>query len=211
MNEKIFLHTINNDMSDFYRPKKQKETLEKILSSGKILSRRNLGYPEESFTNFSGMDYISLSDYEKRFVSNKGARHYNSYYAYVRQGLSISFPQESLKVIEPTIIAISSRDSNGYRRMYELGLREDERFTDLPDEVQVRDSIDVSKSNGIIFPTKEFMYSRPLTTRRKMIELMKVELDTIRTMLDKYNYDLSIYDVDTLEELNDDNILTLSK
>ena len=95
--------------------------------------------------------------------------------------------------------------------MYELGLREDERFTDLPDEVQVRDSIDVSKSNGIIFPTKEFMYSRPLTTRRKMIELMKVELDTIRTMLDKYNYDLSIYDVDTLEELNDDNILTLSK
>ena len=85
------------------------------------------------------------------------------------------------------------------------------RFTDLPDEVQVRDSIDVSKSNGIIFPTKEFMYSRPLTTRRKMIELMKVELDTIRTMLDKYNYDLSIYDVDTLEELNDDNILTLSK
>ena len=67
MNEKIFLHTINNDMSDFYRPKKQKETLEKILSSGKILSRRKLGYPEESFTNFSGMDYISLSDYEKRF------------------------------------------------------------------------------------------------------------------------------------------------
>ena len=40
---------------------------------------------------------------------------------------------------------------------------------------------------------------------------MKAELDTIRAMLDKYNYDLSIYDVDTLEELTDDNILTLSK
>ena len=90
MNEKIFLHTINNDMSDFYRPKKQKETLEKILSSGKILSRRKLGYSEDSFTNFSGMDYISLSDYEKRFVSNRWDMNSSGIHYYVNKKLAMT-------------------------------------------------------------------------------------------------------------------------
>lgn len=211
MNEKIYLHTINNGMSDFYKSRKQLDTLDSILKSGKVLSRRLQGYPENSYTNFSGMDYISLTDYEKRFICNKERERYNSFYAYVRNGLSITFPHESLDVIEPTIIGICSKDARGYRKMYALGLCEEERYTDLPDEVQVKDSIDVSKMNGILFPTKEFMYSKPFVRKAKMIDLMKKELEAIKVILDTYGYDASIYDVDTLEELNDGNLLTLSK
>ena len=72
MNEHIYLHTINNGYNNYYVSKKQKEVLESILKSKKILSKRMQGFNEKNTTiNFAGLDYISLSDYEKRFISNK--------------------------------------------------------------------------------------------------------------------------------------------
>lgn len=210
MNEKIYLHTINNGFSDYYKPKRQKEILESILRDKAVLSRRKQGGRFVTPSNFAGLDYISLTDYEKRFVCNKEQDYYNSYYGYVRHGLSISFPHEKLEVIEPEIISICSNNKYGYQMMCDLGLSEHQRYTDLPDEVQIKDSIDVNKMNGILFPTQNFMYSRAFTSKRKMIELMKKELEDIHNLLDKYNHNVGIYDVDTLEEINDSNILTLS-
>ncbi len=211
MNDKIYLHTINNGYSDFYKPKRQKYVLESILKSGKVLSRRKQGYKDgEINTNFAGMDYISLSDYEKRFVCNKEKNYYNSYYAYVRRGLSLSFPQESLKVIEPTIIGICNKNSMGFVYMRELGLCETERFTDLPDEVQAKDEISLDSLNGITFPTREYMCSRLFTGKKKMLELMREEIDSIKELLDKYNYNVDVYDIDTLELINRDNMESLA-
>lgn len=205
MNEKMYLHTINNMYSDYYIAKRQKKILEQILKSGAILSRRLQGYTGDH-TNFSGLDYISFADYEKRYVSNKEESHYNSYYSYVKSGLSLCFPHDSLEVIEPTIIGVCSKNRRGYELMRELGMCEDERFTDLPDEVQVKDKVSLDKMNGILFPVDNFLVSKAFTRREKMIQNMRQELEAIKNMLDKYGYPVGIYDSSTLVELNDEGI-----
>ncbi len=211
MNERIYLHTINNGYNNYYVSKKQKEVLESILKSRKILSKRMQGYNEKNTTiNFAGLDYISLSDYEKRFISNKEEAYYNCYYGYSRRGISFSFPHDSLEVIEPTIIGVCSKRYNDFLLMEKLGLDEN-RYSDLPDEVQVKDSIPLEKMNGIIFPTREFMCSKVFAKKNKMIVLLKQELEEIKNMLSEYNYETRMYDIDTLEEIDkiDDYILKL--
>ena len=208
MNDKIYLHTINNMFSDYYIPKRQKAVLESILKSGEVLSRRLQGNNSE-ITNFSGLDYISLSDYEKRYVSNKEESHYNSYYAYVKCGLSLCFPHDKLKVIEPTIIGVCSKNRRDYEIMRDLGMCEDERFTDLPDEVQVKDRISLDIMNGILFPVDNFLNSKILVKRSKMIELMKTEVETIKNMLDHYGYNVDLYDTDSLTPINEESIKSL--
>ena len=209
MNEKMYLHTINNLYSDYYNAKRQKEVLERILKSGAILSRRLQG-DTNGITNFAGLDYISLTDYEKRFISNKEESHYNSFYAYTKAGLSLCFPHESLDVIEPTIIGICSNNRRGFEIMHELGLCEDERFSDLPDEVQVKDRISLDKMHGMLFPVDNFLVSKVFVKRSKMIEAMKKEIETIRNMLNHYGYNVDLYDTSTLTPLNDESIKELT-
>lgn len=208
MNEKMYLHTINNLYSDYYIPKRQKAILESILKSGYVLSRRLQGNFSD-VTNFAGLDYISLTNYEKRYISNKEESHYNSYYSYVKSGLSLCFPHESIEVIEPTIIGVCSRNRRGFEIMRELGMCDDERFTDLPDEVQVKDRIPLDKMNGILFPVDNYLNSKIFTKREKMIDNMKRELEEIRNMLAAYHCDVSIHDADTLVELTDSTISKL--
>ena len=211
MNEKIYLHTINNGFKDYYDPKKQKVILESILRDKEILSKRKQGFNERNTPlNFCGLDYISLSDYEKRFVSNKEKAYYNCYYAYSRAGLSLTFPQEKIKVIEPTILPVCNRNFRDFDLMKYYGMCISERYTDLPDEVQVKDSISLEHVNGLLFPTDNFMKSKIFARKEKMIILLKKELEILNKMLKDYNYDISIYDVDTLLELNDDNINKLT-
>lgn len=205
MNEKIYLHTINNLYSDYYNPKRQKATLESILKSREVLSRRLQGNFSD-FTNFAGLDYISLSDYEKRFVSNKEESHYNSYYSYVLKGLSLAFPHDSIKVIEPTIIGVCSRNRRDFEIMRNLGLIEDERFTDLPDEVQVKDRLSLENMNGLLFPVDNYLVHKVFTKKSKMIELMKQELSDIKHMLEDYGYNIDIYDASTLQLLDEEGI-----
>ena len=199
----------NNSYSDYYKSQRQKLILEYILRCGEVRSRRLQGNLDTN-TNFCGLDYISLIDYEKRFVSNKEREHYNSYYSYARNGLSITFPQDKIKVIEPTIIGICSDNRRGYETMKYLGMCEDERFTDLPDEVQVKDRISLEHMNGILFPTENFLVSRLFIKRKKMIELLKKELDIIKELTIKYGYNVDIYDVETLMPLNEEEIYKLS-
>lgn len=206
MNENIYLHTINNGRKDYYDSRHQLEVLKSILKDGAVLSRRLQGYTSDMLTNFSGLDYISLSDYEKREVCNKQKEYYNSFYAYVRRGLSLSFPQDKVKVIEPELIRICSRSISDFETMRYLGLSEDKRFTDLPDEVQVKDKLSLENFNGLIFPTDNFMHSKVLTKKSKMIKLLKEELKVIREILNEYNYNVNIYDVDTLKELNEESL-----
>lgn len=206
MNEKIYLHTINNGYKDYYDAKKQRSVLEAILKSDAILSRRNQGLTDESNTNFSGLDYISLSDYEKRFVCNKEKEFYNSFYAYVRRGLSLAFPQESIKVIEPTILPILSKNIRDFEYMRLYGLDKTERFTDLPDEVQVKDKLTLKDLNGVLFPCDNYMHSKLFTRKEKMIKLLLEEVKIVKEILEKYNKEVNIYDVDSLLEVNEDNI-----
>ena len=206
MNEKIYLHTINNGYKDYYDSKKQRSVLEAILKSDAILSRRNQGLTDESNINFSGLDYISLSDYEKRFVCNKEKEFYNTFYAYARRGLSLAFPQESIKAIEPTILPILSNNIRDFEYMRLYGLDKTERFTDLPDEVQVKDKLTLKDLNGVLFPCDNYMHSKLFTRKEKMIKLLLEEVKIVKEILEKYNKEVNIYDVDSLLEVNENNI-----
>ena len=206
MNENIYLHTINNGRKDYYDKNRQRYILECILNTGAVLSRRQQGNMEDLTTNFSGLDYISLSNYEKRFICNKQRKYYNSFYAYVRRGLSLSFPQDKIDVIEPEIIYICSDNSKGYETMRYLGLSETKRYTDLPDEVQVKDKLALDNFNGITFPTDNFMHSKIFTKKSTMIKLLKEEIEYINSLTKMYGYDVNIYDIDTLIELNEEGI-----
>ena len=93
--------------------------------------------------------------------------------------------------------------------MRTLGMCEDERFSDLPDEVQVKNRLSLEHMNGILFPTENFLVSKVFTKRIKMIELLKKEIEEIRELI-KYGYDVNLYDVDTLNELNEEEIYKLS-
>lgn len=209
MDERIYIHTINNKYSDYYKPERQKTYLEDDLKHGELRSRRLRGDLRDN-TNFSGLDYISLSDYELRFSSNEGRRHYNSFYGYASSGISLAFPKDKIEVIKPTIISICSDNRRGFEAMRTLGMCEDERFSDLPDEVQVKNRLSLEHMNGILFPTENFLVSKVFTKRIKMIELLKKEIEEIRELLIKYGYDVNLYDVDTLNELNEEEIYKLS-
>lgn len=214
MDSKIYLHGIGYGDSRYYYPLEQTKILRHILSDGKLLSRRLQGFKDSS--GFNGMDYISLCDYEKKDVYNSSKKsivsasrkNYNAYNSYIKDSISISFPKDELEVIMPTLVGNCTLSLSGYYLMKELG-NEKERYSDLPDEVQVRDSISLDKSNGIIFPVDTFL---SFNNRRKdKIDLLRKEIEDLRNMISSYNYEFGIYDMNSLEELSDESILRLTK
>ena len=101
--------------------------LQKILSTGYVLSRRNLDLCEEDAL-FNGMDYISLCDLSAHHED------YSAYNIYVKNGLSLLF-DKNIKVIKPVYINLDKRDLNIGEKMHEFGLKG--IYTDLSDEVTI--------------------------------------------------------------------------
>lgn len=116
------------------------ESLENILKSGFLLSRRKLNLPKEDAL-FNGMDYISLCDLEKEHSDN------SAYNLYVKRGASLLFSKD-FNVIHPTIIQLDRRHINLEKKIYELSLKG--RFSDLDDEVQVKDQLSLEYLKGLL-------------------------------------------------------------
>jgi len=203
MEKEIYLKTINNGVHLDYYSKKQLRTLETILKAGAIYSRRMAGKAEG--INFAGLDYISLTDYEKKDVFPENVEGYSGFYSYVMRGISFAFPKDKVEVITPTIISPISQDVEGYNLMKVLGLCEDERFSDLPDEVQAKDSIDLDLMCGMTFPVESFICSNFFRRKEKKVELLKEEIRRVKQLIELYGYDTKIYDAETFTELNDDS------
>ena len=175
--------------------------LEQILSSGYILTRRTLGMIGNGF---NGTEFISLSDYDKRFENiykdDDVFRDYTAYAMYSTKAVSIMVDRKSVKAKVPKLIRpiessnlsflgyiLSSWDiTNGF-------------YSDLPDEVQVKGNIKEDKFKGITIPTKEIVLEYDI---QKVIEVYK----KIREYLEKYQYHMSVYDVTSLEEIKEDDI-----
>ncbi len=187
----------------YYDPKDQDKLLESILKEGSILSRRKLG--KTSNNGFGGVDYICLGDYEKKEVFNKGRLRYNSYYQYIINSLAIAFKKDTIDVIEPIIVNNCTLSIDGYSRMKYLGEQE-QRYTDLPDEVQVKDEISLDKMSGITFPTDTFIDLYSLRRKKVRLQILKDEINHINELIQKYGYDVKVYDVETLKEMTDENI-----
>ena len=210
MNEDICLHAINSYYEVYYQ-KRNFDKLKCILQSNELLSRRLLGLPSSS--GFNGLDYISLCDYQKRNIHPFSHPHYTSYDAYIRESISIMFPKDKLPIINPYIIDIIKKNKKGYERMATLGLNEFIRYSDLPDEVQVKDRISLDLMYGITIPIKKL--ENIFLSTEKNTQRIIAYLNELRKLLTTYDHLVPIYDIDTMSELTDETsikkVLTLKK
>jgi hypothetical protein len=78
--------------------------------------------------------------------------------------------------------------------MKELGLGE-ERYTDLEDEVQVKDRIDIDKMCGFTLPTYEFL--RRFKSVEHDAKVTYQEVLKYKELLDKYGFQVPFYDINT--------------
>ena len=209
----MYLHAVNSKSSIYYKSKTTLDIFEKILSSGALLSARNRN--GGSSNNFCGSDYISLCDYEKRNFGKGKNNKYNGYYEFNSKSLNIVFPKGEFDVIEPVILDDKiSKYQYGPFLMCSLGENEIARFSDLEDEVQVKDSISLSHMSSITLPIKDIM--NYWLSVNKNIDIIKREVEKYRRLLEEYGYDVPIYDLETFGNLEDeselkDSVLTLKR
>ncbi len=164
--------------------------LYKILNSGYLLSRNNLIKEGITIPNkiinadtsvFNGMDYISLCDMQKEHDF------YSSYNMYVRNGLSLLFNHD-IKVILPTIVDGYGRNIDYLNKMHNFGLKK-ARYTDLSDEVQVKDKLSLDNLIGFCFPKKKIIQERN-------IEYYMAYLEMANEVIREYYPNLPIYNLD---------------
>lgn len=164
--------------------------LYEIMNSGYLLSRNNLIkkgiiVPSRIITKdtsvFNGMDYISLCDMQKNHEL------YSSYNMYVKNGLSLLFSHD-INVLKPTIIDSLGRSLENIYNMHNLGLKK-ERYSDLTDEVQVKDKLSLDNLVGLSLSKKRFLMSRNY-------EYLIAYIEMVNEVLNEYYPSLFVYNLD---------------
>lgn len=199
MDRNICLHAINSVPDEYYHPEETNKILLQILKRRAILSsklqrRRSTG-------GFNGHDYVSLCDYAKRNDYKSFMGKYNAYHTYVRYSLSLAFPKDKLNIIKPKVLnGVYIRDSKGYNEMEKLGKSRKERCTDMPDEVQVKDKVSLDNLCATTFPL-HLLKGFSDSSLDEQASLIMLEIEEIDRLLNKFGYDVPMYDIDTFEEL----------
>ncbi len=207
MEKGIYLHSVGYLPGQYYYdPENQEIILKRILDSGALLSLRRQGQIRNN--GFNGPDLISLCDYDRRFEYNDRRTKYNGYNQYVIESLSLVFDKEKVKqetdIIVPKLV--DKLDTIfGYNVMYELG-RSGDFYSDLPDEVFVEDKLSLDGMTCLTFPTRVFKSLYFFKSKSVKIQLIKDEINRLKEILDKRGYDIGIYDIETFDELTDENI-----
>ena len=210
MNEKVYMHSINNSRR-YFNAKESRKVLKQVLDDGALLSLRLQGkdYP----IGFNGLDYISLCDFERRFIVHEGTTSYNAFYGYIRYGLALAFRKEEINAIVPELISICT-GKNRHFYMKELGLSE-YRCSDLPDEVQVKDKVSLNHLDYLTFPVDEYFDNRLLLSTNSRRNALIKEIEELKRLLQDYNIEKNIYDISSHIMLDSEGIdrllLTKSK
>lgn len=85
--------------------------------------------------------------------------------------------------------------------MKKLGeIKDDRRYTDMPDEVQVKNKISLTSLTALTYPTHLSIDDE--TGERATIAKIMMDLDSINKALDRFGYNVPIYDIDTFEKLD---------
>ena len=174
------------------------ERVEQILKSGYIYSRRNLqntiNFDKERLGEetslFNGMDYVSLCDLSKEKTD------YSAYNMYVKRGLSFLF-NKRIEVILPIIINTKVGGYSFFGDAHLFGLQE-KRYSDLPDEVQIKDKISLSYLEGMAISVGQI---EKYHEKDYVIEYLKL----LKSVLTKYEKYVPIINIDTEKELLVDN------
>ena len=201
MNEKVYMHSIKH-----YKMNDQINAFISIFNDGYVLSKRNQG---KTFSdNFSGLDYISLCDYEKRNMYPQDNKYYNSYYSYIRHGISLAFPKDKIDIIKPNYYSLEYNFDSPDVYMKIFGDNKD-RYSDFIDEVQVKDKLNLDNLEYITFPTKTYLEKIYYYSKNKKYDLLLEKINEIKDILNQYKYDISVYDIDTKTNMNENSIKKL--
>lgn len=200
MKEDIYLHCLTASFNG-YSSKKSLELLEKILKSKHVLSQRQRNEPSKR--GFAGEDYICLCDYEKRNKTKD--KKYNGYNQYAVYDATIAFPKDSIEVIKPIILSEKINHYPNWMDLMEKCGYSEERYTDLEDEVQVKDKISLDNMCGITLPTTEILNYWFGINRN--LKILRSEVLRYKELLDKYGYFVPIVDVETLSDLENEEEL----
>lgn len=196
------------------------DVLKKILDSGELKSKRLRGITDDSYGGWNGLDYISLCDYRRRnnkpYENDQFLRGYNSYETYIKKSLSFILKKNKINAIKPQLVAPIIFDWDSHYIMYRLGNSTEGRFSDLPDEVQVKDRISFDRIKGMTIPieyiitehfpefkSKNYKYIPPYTTT-ELIEY----LNKLRNLLNRYKISDELYDLETQILLDNENTVT---
>jgi len=187
----------------FYDHKNSMKVLEKIFKDGYLLSRRNLGV-EDKFINFSGLDYISFCDrklrYAKSYQKNTLLDKYTSFENYIKNSLSLGFDRKGIDIINTSLVKPVFLESNYLRTIKEYGLSEEERYSDMPDEVQVKDRVSLGNLKCLTLPVS-LMTKKSAEIVYDCSDICRC-VDELNDLMSSYNYSLPIYDVTSKEMLN---------
>lgn len=202
MQKDICMHGICS--SSEYTFDKAISRLRHILKSEYLLSRRNLGLIDNK-SLFNGLDYISLCDYEKRTIENPDREMYNAYYAYIMFSMSLIFPKSELEILETKYInkALAGNSFFEYL-MHKYGESKNKRYSDYPDEIQIKDRISLEHLLGITYPLASTYCKLRSDGNSQNDSIAKImeELEEINIALYDYGYGIGIYEPNSLTLLN---------
>ena len=195
MEHNIYLHAINARYE--YDSASTRIILYKILKCNALLSLKK----QRRFNKggFAGRNYISLCDYSKKDIVNNGVEEYNSFHGYIKNSLSLMLPKEGIEVVQPQLVDICTNSGYDIRKMELLGKSKTTRYTDMPDEVQVKDRIALDNLLGLTFPTHMLCgYNEEFSK-----DVINIILNDIDDILKKFDRDIPIYDITTELNLKD--------
>ena len=204
-----YLHAIDCQNGNPFDGNHSIEVLKKILDSGELKSKRLRGITDNSYGGWNGLDYISLCDYRRinnrTYDNNPYLKGYTAYETYIKKSLSFILTKSKICTIKPQLVEPIIFDWDSHYIMYNLGNSTEGRYSDLPDEVQVKDRISLDRIKGMTIPieymitehipefkTKDYIYIPPYNTK-ELIEY----LNRIKNILIQYKLSANLYDLET--------------
>ena len=155
-------------------------TMLKIIDCGYIKSKKLLGYGKEN--DFNGLDYISLCKKEADFMYEDGKL--NSYDNYIKNSFCFII---SDKIDAKRCIYIDISKCNT-EQMKRISNNQNERYSDMFDEWQVKDRISINDVVGIGLPLN-YIYKMKYTSRSLDYQLERLYLIANMLNLDIVNTD----------------------
>ena len=212
-----YLHAIDCQNGNPFDGIHSIEVLKVILNSGELKSKRLRGITDKSYGGWNGLDYISLCDYRRRnnrpYGNDQFFKGYNAYETYIKKSLSFILTKNKICTIKPRLVEPIIFDWDSHYIMYELGNSTEGRYSDLPDEVQVKDRISFDRIKGMTIPieymvtehipefkSKKYKYIPPYTIE-ELVEYLK----QLKDVLSAYSVSNELYDLETQELLNNED------
>lgn len=184
-----YLHAIKDNK--FYPSKDAIKKLESILEKNNILSRRLQNY-KSNYLSFNGLDYISLCD------PSKPREGYSAFNYFIKTSLSLVISKD-INIINPKIINVELNKPKDLEKYTNSNIR----YTNFEDEVQVENNIPLSNIAAITIPLSNRI--SPLKSKKSNRKTIIKELNKLKELLIKYNFNKPIYDIETLSILDNEN------